>query len=50
MARTSVLVVEDSLTVRKRLVAILRADPEIELVGEAADGRRAIEALPATAA
>ncbi len=37
------LVVEDSLTVRRRLVEILEADPEIELVGEAADGRRAIE-------
>jgi two-component system chemotaxis response regulator CheB len=38
-----VLIVEDSLTVRKRLAEILSADPEIELVGEAEDGRRAIE-------
>ena len=37
------LVVEDSLTVRKYLVACLRADPGIEVVGEAADGREAIE-------
>jgi two-component system chemotaxis response regulator CheB len=43
MAKTSVLVVEDSLTVRKRLVDILGSDPEIELVGEAEDGKRAIE-------
>jgi two-component system chemotaxis response regulator CheB len=43
MPKTRVLVVEDSLTVRKRLVAILVSDPEIELVGEAEDGKRAIE-------
>ncbi|MGH7093429.1 MAG: response regulator [Stellaceae bacterium] len=38
-----VLVVEDSLTVRRRLVEILAADPEITVVGEAGDGRTAIE-------
>jgi two-component system chemotaxis response regulator CheB len=38
-----ILVVEDSLTVRMRLVEILSADPEIELVGQAQDGQRAIE-------
>src|ERR1700694_1074803 len=43
MPKTRVLVVEDSLTVRQRLVEILVADPEIELVGEAEDGKRAIE-------
>jgi two-component system, chemotaxis family, protein-glutamate methylesterase/glutaminase len=43
MAKTRVLVVEDSLTVRKRLMEILASDPEVELVGEAADGKRAIE-------
>ncbi len=37
------LVVEDSVTVRERLKAILASDPGIEVVGEAADGRRAIE-------
>jgi two-component system chemotaxis response regulator CheB len=37
------LVVEDSLTVRKCLVAALTADPEIAVVGEAMDGRQAIE-------
>ena len=43
MAKTRVLVVEDSLTIRKRLVEILESDPDIELVGEAEDGKRAIE-------
>ena len=43
MAKTRVLVVEDSLTVRMRLVEILSSDPEIELVGQAEDGKRAIE-------
>jgi two-component system chemotaxis response regulator CheB len=43
MAKVRVLVVEDSLTVRRRLCDILAADPGIEVVGEAADGRRAIE-------
>ncbi len=38
-----VLVVEDSMTVRKRLVGVLDGDPNIEVVGEAGDGRRAIE-------
>jgi two-component system, chemotaxis family, protein-glutamate methylesterase/glutaminase len=43
MAKIRVLVVEDSVTVRKRLIEILSGDPEIELVGEAQDGKRAIE-------
>lgn len=43
MARTRVLVVEDSATVRARLREVLAADPGLEVVGEAADGRRAIE-------
>jgi two-component system chemotaxis response regulator CheB len=38
-----VLVAEDSLTVRKRLVEVLGDDPEIQVVGEAADGKQAIE-------
>lgn len=37
------LIVEDSLTVRNRLSEILSADPDFELVGEAEDGKRAIE-------
>src|SRR5689334_15475942 len=43
MARTRVVVVEDSLTVRKYLVQVLASDPEIEVVGEAEDGKQAIE-------
>jgi two-component system chemotaxis response regulator CheB len=39
-----VVVAEDSLTVRRRLVEVLSEDPDIEVVGEAADGRQAIEA------
>jgi two-component system, chemotaxis family, protein-glutamate methylesterase/glutaminase len=38
-----VLVVEDSLTVRKYLVEVLDADPEIDVIAEAEDGKRAIE-------
>jgi two-component system chemotaxis response regulator CheB len=43
VARIRVLVVEDSLTVRKRLVEVITADPDLSVVGEAADGKRAIE-------
>jgi two-component system, chemotaxis family, protein-glutamate methylesterase/glutaminase len=43
MAKTRVLVADDSQTVRKRLIEILESDPQIELVGEAEDGERAIE-------
>ena len=38
-----VLVVEDSLTVRKLLCEIIASDARFELVGEAEDGKRAIE-------
>lgn len=38
-----VLVVEDSPTVRTVLVYLLEEDPEIEVVGQAADGRQAVE-------
>lgn len=43
MAKLRVLVVDDSVTVRKHLVELLEADPEIEVVGEAGDGKSAIE-------
>jgi two-component system chemotaxis response regulator CheB len=43
MRRIRVLIVEDSLTVRKYLLAVLSADPEIQVVAEAGDGKRAIE-------
>ena len=41
--RIRVLVVEDSLTVRKRLLEVLGDDPELEVVGEAEDGKRGVE-------
>lgn len=43
MAKTRVLVVEDSATVRRRIMDILGSDPEIEVAGEAADGKRAVD-------
>jgi two-component system, chemotaxis family, protein-glutamate methylesterase/glutaminase len=43
MKKLRVLVVDDSLTIRRRLCEILAADPELEVVGEAEDGKRAIE-------
>lgn len=41
--RTRVLVVEDSLTIRKAIVEILAHDPELEVVGQTRDGKEAIE-------
>jgi len=43
MAKTRVLVIEDSLTVRRRIVEVLSADPDLEVVGEAGDGKLGIE-------
>lgn len=43
MNRLRVVVADDSLTVRRHLVAVLAADPALEVVGEAADGFEAIE-------
>ena len=43
MRKIRVLVVEDSLTVRQRLVDVLSADPQMQVVGEAGDGKTAIE-------
>jgi two-component system chemotaxis response regulator CheB len=40
--KVRILVVEDSLTVRMRIVAALSADPECEVVGEAEDGAQGI--------
>lgn len=42
MTRLRVLVVEDSLTVRRHLCDVLNAHPDIEVVGEAGDGKEAI--------
>lgn len=41
--KTRVLVVEDSLTTRRYLVEVLSSHPNFEVVGEAEDGKRAIE-------
>ena len=43
MTRIRVLVVEDSLTVRQRLIEVLASDPELEIVGQTDNGRDAIE-------
>jgi two-component system chemotaxis response regulator CheB len=43
MNRLRIIVAEDSTTVRKRLVSALSADPQIEVIGEAVDGREALE-------
>ncbi len=43
MAKVRILVVEDSVTVRKRLVEVLSADPEVVVVAEAEDGKQAID-------
>jgi two-component system, chemotaxis family, protein-glutamate methylesterase/glutaminase len=43
MRRTRVLVVEDSATVRARLIETLTADPDIELLAVAEDGKQAVE-------
>lgn len=44
LPRIRVLIVEDSATVRGHLREVLAGDPALEIVGEAADGKRAIEA------
>src|SRR5229473_5701298 len=43
MTRIRVLLVEDSMTVRKRLGEVLGGDPGFEVIGEAEDGKKAIE-------
>ncbi|MBI3995582.1 MAG: response regulator, partial [Nitrospirae bacterium] len=40
-----VLIVEDSPTVRDLLAHILSSDPEIRVIGTAADGEEALEAV-----
>jgi two-component system chemotaxis response regulator CheB len=43
MGKIRVLVVDDSISVRRKLVDTLNADPDLEVVGEAGDGKAAIE-------
>jgi two-component system chemotaxis response regulator CheB len=45
MSRVSVLVVDDSPTMRGLISAVLRRDPEIEVVGAAGDPLEAREAI-----
>jgi two-component system, chemotaxis family, protein-glutamate methylesterase/glutaminase len=42
MAKVRVLVVDDSVSVRKRLIEVLGADPDLDVVAEAGDGKTAI--------
>ena len=44
MTRLRVLLAEDHAIVREGLRALLDAQPDMEVVGEAADGREALEA------
>jgi two-component system chemotaxis response regulator CheB len=43
MTKIRVLVVEDSMTVRKHLIDVLGSDRDLEVVGEGQDGKEAIE-------
>jgi two-component system chemotaxis response regulator CheB len=43
MSKIRVLVVDDSLTVRKHIIEVLESDPDLEVIAEAADGKRCIE-------
>jgi two-component system chemotaxis response regulator CheB len=43
MGKIRVLVVEDSLTVRRRICEVIASDPDLELAGEGEDGKRALE-------
>jgi DNA-binding NarL/FixJ family response regulator len=47
MGKIRVLVVDDHTMVRKGLCSLLEAKPDIEVVGEAEDGREAIEKVEA---
>src|SRR4051812_14513980 len=42
-SRLRILVVEDSLTVRRHVVETLGAEADIDVVGETPDGRRAVD-------
>ena len=48
MRRIKVLVVEDSIVMRRAITTALAKDPGIEVVGEAVNGRVALEMLPKT--
>ncbi|MFM8274477.1 MAG: response regulator, partial [Gemmata sp.] len=46
MPKTRVLVVDDSVVIRRAVTEVLSADPEIEVVGTAANGRIALSRMP----
>lgn len=46
LKRKSVMVIDDSLIVRERLVALLAEIPGVEIIGEADTAAQALEALP----
>ncbi|HEY3593706.1 MAG TPA: chemotaxis-specific protein-glutamate methyltransferase CheB [Polyangiaceae bacterium] len=43
MSKIRVVVVEDSLTVRRKICDVIASDPELELAGEGGDGKRGFE-------
>ena len=45
MAKVRVLIVDDSVTIRRMLTDGLSADPDIEVVGSAANGRIALQKI-----
>jgi two-component system nitrate/nitrite response regulator NarL len=45
LTRTTVLVADDHPVFRDGLVRVLKAQPEFDIVGEAADGREALDAI-----
>ena len=46
MQKIRILIVDDAVVVRRMLADILDADPELEVVGTAANGRIALNKLP----
>ena len=46
MPRIRVLFVDDSVVIRKLVSAVLDADPDLEVVGRAANGRIALAKIP----
>ena len=43
MSNVRVLIVDDEALARERVRRLLQAEPDIEIVGEAANGREAVE-------
>ena len=43
--KTSTIVIDDEPLARDRLLKLLRAEPDIEVIGEAKNGREAVELI-----